>query len=89
VRYDDDIARGYVARGFIVRALIETCPQCDSDLGAGVMQAYASGRTFVPGTTCPECPGADKDPIDPELAALRREAAKAKRQAIRQPRRAK
>ena len=75
-------------RELIVTAVIEICPQCDSYLGAGVMWAYATGRTFVPGTTCPECPNADKDPVDPELAAGRREAARIRRQGIRRPRRA-
>jgi hypothetical protein len=70
----------------IARAVVVTCPQCDADLADGIIAAYARGRTYVPGTTCPECAGADKDPIDPEVAALRREAAKAKRQA-RRPRR--
>ena len=70
----------------IPRATIVTCPQCDADLADGIMDAYATGRTYVSDTTCPECPGADKDPIDPEVAAKRREAAKAKRLA-RRPRR--
>lgn len=67
----------------IPRAAIVTCPQCDADLAAGVMDAYGAGSTYVAGTTCPECPGADKDPVDPDLAASRREAARAKRQAFR------
>lgn len=79
-------AHGLTADIDIPRAIIETCPQCDADLGAGVMAAYVSGRTYVAGTACPECPGADKDPVDPDLAASRREAARAKRQA-RRPRR--